>query len=411
VGAASLLLLGVVTSWLATSRHGYDYMHLYLTTYGVASGAPIYDSAWRAEFVPQACGRSAPGEGVFYPPGTGVAMLLLAPLSCGAFAHVLHVLLIAAVIAGAYWLVKLFKPEAPRGTWVWVAGLVLLSACVRWGMTHLQSAPLMFGALALEIAALHGRRPALAALVACFASALKVTMGPPFVVLLLMHRRFAAALGVGAVVMVLNALGFWRMGGASALAGYRAAVGSLERAGTINTANPLDPQAGIRLDWVALFTGLTGDLSLARLLALGLAVGIGVWLLRTAYRLPQPLTPRATAALALPLVCVNLLITYHHAYDVTVLWAPLLPMLLMIGKRLVRPDWATLLALPLLAIMALLPIEVTKRLATSLVGDAGMVALRIAFPVAMTLALAASLIHLRSSLQSKPEPDLAAAGV
>lgn len=402
------MLLGVVTSWLATSRHGYDYIHLYLTTHGVASGAPIYDAAWRTDFVPQACGRAAPGEGVFYPPGTGVAMLLLAPLSCSAFAHALHVLLIVAVIAGARWLVGLFKPDAPQGTWVWVAGLVLLSACVRWGMTHLQSAPLMFGLLALEMALLHGRRPALAALVACFASALKVTMGPPFVVLLLMHRRFAAAFGVGAFVVALNALGFWRMGGAAALAGYRAALGSLERVGTINAANPLDPQAGIRLDWVALFTGVTGDLSLAKLLALGLAVAIGAWLLRAAYRLPQPLTPEATAALALPLVCLNLMVTYHHAYDVSVLWAPLVGVMLL-GKRPARPDWSTLLALPLLAVMALLPIEVTKRLVTSMLGGAGMVALRITFPIVMTLGLAGSLAHLRSRLQRRPEREPALA--
>jgi Glycosyltransferase family 87 len=400
VGAVALLIVGVVASWLATARHGYDYMHLYLTTHGIATGSPIYDSAWRASFVPRACGKLPPGEGVFYPPGTGFAMLPLAALSCGNFAHALHVLLILAIVVGVRALIKLFNPEARPETWIWVSGLVLLSACVRWGMTHLQSAPLIFAALALEIACLHRGRPVLAAVVATFAAALKVTMGPPFIALLLLHRRFRAVGGVIAAIGLINLLGFWRMGGATAFAGYRAAIAVLETPGTINTPNPWDPQAGIRLDWVALFTGLTGDPRLSRALALLLALGVGSWALWMAWRLPLPLTPAATSVAMLPLVFVNLMVTYHHAYDITVAWAPLLAAMLLVGRAgLPQPRLAIWLVTPLLLIMAFMPIALTQRVFYALAGNLGLGLMRLAFPIATTLALAAGMTQLLGRLQ------------
>jgi hypothetical protein len=155
-----VLLLGVFFSIMAARRLGVDYASLHLMADGMASGTHIYDPAVQQTLFSERYGIGAP-PGMFYPPATGFAMLPFALLPYGIGKLVWLALLIGAIAGGVRLLLGVVAPKLVL-VWPLVAGLVLLSASVRWGMTALQGAPLLLGLLCVLIAALHTDRPRLA---------------------------------------------------------------------------------------------------------------------------------------------------------------------------------------------------------------------------------------------------------
>jgi hypothetical protein len=59
--------------------------------------------------------------------------------------------LIAVVVLGTASLLRAWRETDKNAPWMAVAGLVLLSASIRWGMTPLQGAPLVMGLLCLFV--------------------------------------------------------------------------------------------------------------------------------------------------------------------------------------------------------------------------------------------------------------------
>ncbi|HEX2674802.1 MAG TPA: glycosyltransferase family 87 protein, partial [Polyangiaceae bacterium] len=334
-------------------------------------------------------------QGMFYPPATAFSMLPFAALPYALGKFVWHSTIVLTVIFGIRSLVRLAMPRAGNHVWMFCAGVVLLSAALRWGMMLLQGAPLVLGMLCFFVAAANGNRPKLAAALAIAAVAVKMTLALPFLGILLLRRRLVPVVAAGATWALLNAAGFAIMGH-GAFASYRANVGDLESFGNINAPDPWNPLSLPRLDWTTLLYGVTGHLSLARTVSLGLTAFVALWLLREGLRVRDPLSLQSTSLFLTPLVCLGSLCVYHHQYDAALFFAPALLSALVFGPEL-RPRWAVYLALPLVAMILLLPIGLVQRIAENTLGLRGVGLLKLAFPVAFNLALLGSLIVLSRS--------------
>jgi hypothetical protein len=391
--AAALLLLlgGIAAGWLRVRTGGTDFSVFHAMGVGIARGVNVYELNGPGQTRENIGGVQYP-PGVMgliaYPPATGFAMLPLALLPYRVAWFAWFLILNATVILGIRSLVRLVSPAARPEVWMLAAGIVLLSASIRWGMTLLQGAPLVLGLLCFFVVALHRDRLRLATALAAVAMIFKATLGLPFGGLLLLRRRLGAAIVCGVTWVVLNGLGFLRMG-PHAYQAYRRSVADFDAlgVGNINSPDPWSVEARPRTDWVALFYGISGNLRASRLVAMAVSAALAAWLLRFALRRPPPHSVSDTATFLGPLVCLGSLCVYHHHYDLCLLFTPLL--LSLLGPAsLRRPMWAAALTLPLIGIILLLPIGSAQTLAQSLDGLRGVGLLKLMFPAALTLALA-----------------------
>jgi hypothetical protein len=394
VAGIVLLLGGIGAGWSRVRTGGTDFSVFHAMGVGILRGVNVYELNDPGQTRENVGGVHYP-PGIMglivYPPATGFAMAPLALLPLREATILWFLILNATVILGVRSLVRLVSPTAPPATWTIAAGVVLLSAAIRWGMMLLQGAPLVLGLLCFFVVAVHTDRPRLATGLAALAMIFKTTLALPFVGLLLLARRFGAVVACGVTWVALNCLGFLRMG-SLAYPAYRRSVADFDALGegNINSPDPWSVVARPRLDWVTLFYGIGHNLRAARLASLLCSAFVVTWLLRVALRRRARHTASGTSAFLAPLLCLGSLCVYHHHYDLCLFFAPLIIAVLG-ASDLRRPIWAVMLAMPLVAIILFLPIGPAQALAESLLGLRGVGLLKLAFPVALTLALVGSM--------------------
>jgi hypothetical protein len=383
-----LPVVGAFLSWLSSTRYGNDYVSVYVVGRGLLEKNPIYDREWQ----PAAFGRLGigPPNGLFYPPATGVVTMPLALLPY-AVAHALWLtIMIGTVLYGVRSVVRLLKPDAPSYEWRIAAGLVLASACVRWGMTPGQGAPLIMGVLCLFVVALHEGPSWLVFFLATFATAFKPTLALPFLGLLVLHRHYKTLVAAIAFWITCNLAGFIRLGGLTAFHAYQHNISGLEAIDDINTPDPWRLISVPRLDWIYLFDGITRQLAVARLLTLVFAAATGAFLIWQMRRFRAPVAVETTAAFLGVLVCLANSVVYHHHYDISLIVAPALVWYFG-AKRLREPRWANYLMLPLLLMAAFWPVAMMQHLVLRFLGPIGWGLMDLLFPLSVTAAMAGAL--------------------
>jgi hypothetical protein len=383
----ALLFAGVVAGWLR-ARTGNDYAVLHAMAVGIVEHENVY-----LLNDPGAVGVGV--VGMVYPPAIAftVFWLALVPFEVGRV--IWFLVMNATLVLGVRALIRFAAPAARDHVWMLSAGLLLFSAAIRWGMMLLQGAPFMLGLLCFFVVALRTGRPRLALALAIVAACFKMTLALPFIGLLLLYRRYVAVFVSGSAWLGLNALGFALMGG-NAFATYRHNVQVFEALNSVNINGP-DPWLGVslpRLDWVFLFYGVTRDLPASRIANLICAAAVALWLLREGLRTATPPSLPSTTLFLSALVCLGSLCVYHHQYDACLFFAPML--LVWFGAPSLRnPPWAVWLTLPFALIIAILPIGVVQHVIEATLGVHWVGLLKLSFPVAITLALAGSLVMLR----------------
>jgi hypothetical protein len=302
-------------------------------------------------------------------------------------AHALWLALMIGLVAyGVRSLVRLVEPEAPSYQWRIAAGIVLASACVRWGMTPGQGAPLIMGVLCLFVVALQKRQSWLIFALATFATAFKPTLALPFLGLLVLHRQYKALVAAVGLWVACNLIGFVRLGGLTAFHAYQQNIRGLEAIDDINTPDPWRTISVPRLDWIYLLDGVTRHLALARLLTLVLAAGMGTLLIWQMRRFRMPIAVETTAAFLAVLVCLANSVVYHHHYDISLIVAPGLVWYSR-RKRLREPGWANYLMLPLLLMAAFWPVATMQHLVSRYFGPIGWGLMDLLFPLSVTSAM------------------------
>lgn len=409
------ILAGLAVGWkrahTAQQGEGVDFAVLHVMAVGIARGVNVYALNEHSEGRANVAGVSYPPGAmglVVYPPVTGVPLLPFGLLPYETAKLLFFVLLNAAMLMGIRSLVRLVAPERPAYAWLIAAGVVMMSAAIRWGMMLLQGAPLMLGLLCFLVVALHRGRPRLALAIGVVATAFKMTLALPFLGLLLLHRRFGAVAAAGLAWIGCNVLGFLRMGPA-AFATYQTSVAKFEDVNDVTNINSPDPWTLVslpRLDWVYLFYGVTGHVTLSRLLSLACSGLVALGLLYLGWRAPRPSSTPDAASVSTSttflaaLVCLGSLCVYHHQYDLCLLFAPLI-MAWFAGPAVRTPAWAPWLVAPVALVMLLLPIGTAGNMLYDAFGSRGVGLMKLSFPLVLTAALIGSLAVINRAV-SRP---------
>ena len=383
--------LGVAYAVWAMRRQGVDAAWPFIYAHGVWGGHPIFNPTWLDANLPTLTGLRT-DFGLFWPAAMGIVMLPLAAFTFETARVILLLVCVAALSAGTWALFGLARPHTRWPVRLTVAGLVLLTACARWCWTPVQLAPLLAGLLVATLVGLHRGRPWMAFAGTALVIALKPTVGLPFVLLLVLHRRFKMLALALAVNVVVNVIAFARLGGFDAVDAYREGTSTLERRGGINTPNFWEHISIPRVDWIYLVTGFTGSFGLGRAVALLAGAAITAFLCLACLRMVQPPSLADSCRIMLAGTCVGLVIVYHHHYDLAMLIPPLL--LVAMLHRELGLSWSRWVAwsfLPVTVLILFLPANWAPDAMDSIVGYRGPGLVHVSFPIAMTLALAGSL--------------------
>lgn len=385
-----LVLAGAAINWLSCRRQqGFDFVWPYVLARMMAVRRDAYDPG----AIREACREWAGVDRSIvqaYPPSTGIVTLPLAALPLETARTVYFVLSLTVLLGGCAALARALAPAAPRHALLLTCGIVACAACVRWGFSVLQPAPLQAGLLCLFAAALLRGRARSAVALGTIAIALKFTNGLPFVALAAIRRQWGVAGAVLGLWVALNAAGFAWLGGAPAVAGYRAHLARTERPDEINAPNPHVPFAVMRLDWVYLVNGATRGAGPARAFALLLSAACALWLVVGAARARRVARrPELLAAYAAPVCCLSLLWIYHNHYEAAVLVAPAVAWAFCPAAR--RGREAALAAVPVLLFFGLYPTAQVQNLVLGRFGPTALAYLKCAGGAIVALAFAASM--------------------
>src|SRR3954462_1131843 len=126
-----VLLAGLAVNWIG-ARGGVDFPSLYVIGRGVLEGNNIYAPGATANF-PAVYGVDEP-MGMFYPPATGFTMLPFVWLPFGIAKLAWFLVIDITLILGIRALIRFCVPGAADHAWLLCAGVILLSASLRWNM-------------------------------------------------------------------------------------------------------------------------------------------------------------------------------------------------------------------------------------------------------------------------------------
>ena len=337
-----------------------------------------------------------------YPPS---AALLQAPLALFDFYTARTVTLffmMGTLIAGFWVLLKTAAPQWPLSSRLLLIFVVLESISVRWGLEILQFSPLLLGFFAVFLTALLRGQGWVAGVLGIAALGVKVSLALPFLLLPLLLRRWRLSAFMLCGFLLLNGIGFARVGGLAAVRDYPrhlARMASLE----INSPDPHNPLAGERTDWEYFFNGVHAAPA-AHKIAQFVSLLALAWLGMEAYRSRRlTLNTELLAALALPAACLTLLVAYHHNYDACLLLAPMA--LYLSCPEIIRAQRAAKWACGLIVFYACLRpgFKQIGQAISFLLPLESRVAERMIASVSVTIIFALSLRILRHTIQTASE--------
>ncbi len=401
--ALGLVLLagGLYINWNVTVGRGEDFGHLYVMGKSLVRGFDVYlapdlhpvylDMTGSDDWVPW---------GAFYTPSAGAATLPLSFLPYGPARAAFFLISCLVLLAGANQLIQLLKPRWHMGYRVLLLGGLMCASANRWAFLYLQAAPLIFGLLCMFVVALHQRRISFALVTATLGLCVKFSLGLPFLGLALVQRRYALAVAIAAAWLVVNGVGFIRLGGVDAVRGYQQTMSTLERADEVNYPDFRSLRSMTRTDWPYLLNAISPDLQRSALLGMLLSAascGLVGWQAWRSRKFADELG--TTAAFMGPLVCLSLLSVYHHHYDAISLLAPALFYLSWPGtydRRLIA-----LFVVPALAYAGLHQVGNVELFFDHMFGGNAAILVKLYGVVTMIVTLVASLLLLESYIRGR----------
>ncbi len=396
VAGAALILVGLFICWQFHKRVGVggDFAPEYILAKALVLGVDPYTPDNHHAIVNQYI-HELPAWGVFYPPANGVVSLPFTLFLYETAKGIWFLLMIALLLWGLWQTMEAFAPGLPRHYRVLIIGAIFCSSGIRWGFQYLQPAPLATGLLGWFVALLVRKRNLGAFVIGAIVICLKLTFAVPFLGLALLRRQFKMAAALLGIWIAFNALGFARMGGMSAVQSYRKDIAKLEAPEHLNFPDFQLPSSMPRTDWQYLIYPIMEDLDWSHRINLVLSAIAIVWLIVQAVRCGKRCTePEATAAFLGPLVCLSLLVVYHHHYDASLLFIPLI-VYLFGPDRIKRLPGIMWFAVPLIFYIGIYPVHVVDNTLGRLAGPAAAQAMKLTPAVVTLIAMIASCIALR----------------
>jgi hypothetical protein len=190
--------------WPALGRIRNDFPSYYLTARAAIQGRPLAGAYERDFWIQESARAGLPTVGTFvpHPPANALLLMPLARLSPAA-AKAAWSSLLALLLVASFLMLRRVVPEA--SAWLVALALLTQTASLRNALLYGQPYPLLLLLLCGSLAALVRGRSLLAGLLLAPVVVLKL-YGLPFVLFLLLARRFRAVLGVAVGAAALTAV-------------------------------------------------------------------------------------------------------------------------------------------------------------------------------------------------------------
>jgi hypothetical protein len=362
-----LIVLGTFISRRAFNEWGADLAQLYMSAWLLREGKNVYDFKVQHDGYMRHIGEVTTW-GHFYPPASAVALLPATVIPYPAARELWFALGIVVMLYGLWRFMAAFLPRWDRSVRVLVLGLVMCSACVRWGFKVGQPVSLVVGLLAIFLVEFRTGRSWLALLCAAIGGSIKVTFGMPFVLMALALRHFKMAATLVAIWGTMNVIGLYGMGGPKIIADYRANMATFERADQLNYPDPRGYNSLARTDWPYLLNAISPNFPRNNLIGHVLSLACLAWLGLEVVRAKPSLLSEDIPMLALtgPVAALSMLSVYHHHYDLGLM---LVPLLAYAGRRELRrygAAWGFIV--PVGLYVGLYPYEKFARLLGAIIG-------------------------------------------
>jgi len=393
-----LMLLGTWISRRAFNEWGADLAQLYMSAWLLREGKNVYDYTEQHSGYMRHIGEVTTW-GHFYPPGSAVALLPATVIPYSVAKQLWFVLGIVVMLYGLWRFMAAYMPRWDRSLRTLVLGVVMCTACVRWGFKVAQPVSLVLGLFAIFMVEFRTGRTWLAISCAAISGAIKVTFGMPFVLLALALRRFKIAIVLAGIWGTMNLVGMYGMGGPKIMADFKANMATFERADQLNYPDPRGFNSLARTDWPYILNAASPNFPRNKLIGHILTLASLAWIafevLRAQPRLLEEDVP--TLALTGPISALSMLSVYHHHYDIGLL---LLPLLAYVGRpelRRVPASWAFILPVGLYA--GLYPYDKFAKLLEAIMGPSYVL---ISKPMACAVCIAAlvsSMLVVRAVLR------------
>lgn len=395
----ALVIIGIIINWKASKRLGIDFAYIYAIGKSLLTGQNVYDRNWQQYAFPNQF-HSFPPNGVFYPPSTGFIGLPFSVLAYVAGQKLWFLVMMAVMLIGVWSFLNCFAQKLTVAQRTVILGAICCSSCMRWGFYALQAAPMLVGLLGLFLVGIKKKNAVMLYAIAGVVICLKFTVSLPFLGLAFLDRRYKLIGFTVILCILLNVLGFVRMGGTQAVTSYRSNMQRLDTPHTVDYPSPWDSTTIERTDWPYLLNGLNENLPRSRAISAFLSIVSLGWLAREWWRSRG--LPRDVSLMAVflgPLMCLDLLSVYHHHYDTALLLIPV--MLYLLTSELKYLPGVRTFTIPLLLFLAFYAVSQFEALVSRFAGHETALALKMIGGTLVTIAFAASLIILKRYLDDK----------
>lgn len=398
---AVLIILGTLVSRLGFNEWGADLAQLYMSAWLLREGKNVYDYTEQHSGYMRHVGEVTTW-GHFYPPGSAVALLPATVIPYWLARELWFFLGIVVMLYGLWRFMTTFMPQWDRSLRVLILGVVMCTACVRWGFKVAQPVSLVLGLFAIFVVEFRAERTWLAISCAAISGAIKVTFGMPFVLLALALRRVKMAVALVGIWGAMNLVGMYGMGGPKIMADFKANMATFERPDQLNYPDPRGFNSLARTDWPYVLNAASPNFQRNNLIGHVLTLATLLWLtfevLRTKPELIEEDDP--TLALTAPIAALSMLAVYHHHYDIGVM---LLPFLAYVGRpELHRHAAAWGFILPVGLYAGLYPYEKFAQLLEQIMGPSYVLISKPMACAVCIVGLISSLIVLRAVLRQRP---------
>ncbi len=255
-------------TWEFIHANGHDFVSIYYLAQMLIIGKNAYSfNVQHLEIPNYARYTYDPFAAIFYSPSTGIAILPLGFLSYRLAAIAWYALLSASLVMGIWQFTKVVAPKWDSGIRLLIIAFIVCSSSIRTAYWLLQFSPLMLGLFGLYFSALVSKKSGFAAIWGALILILKPTFGLPVIGFSLLGRRYRLTAVILGIWLVINAIGFIRLGGEPAFKDYRANMAMLELL-PVNNPNPYSNRSAERLDLTYLLNGFSPNNLRSHLLAI-----------------------------------------------------------------------------------------------------------------------------------------------
>ncbi len=308
-----------------------DFGQFYLVSKAVITGDHLYSPAtWRHTYmsvlgIPFHQSDPFGARYEYYSPSAGFLILPISFFSYRGAEWAWFFISIIVLEWGLWQLINTLKPDLSLLKKTIIVIVIMCSSSMRWPLLQQQMSPLIFGILALFISSSIKQNGLASMIYGSMILWLKPTFWLPVLGLSIISFRPKLIVWMILIWIIINSIGFYRMGGTAAFHGYIYNISHAEVRGQGDYPDPYLSTSSLLINGTFLFRSIFSNINTAHhvadLLCFMVIVLIGWECIRGKKVISEP---QKILLFTGPLIGLTLFSVYHQFYDANLLLLPLM---------------------------------------------------------------------------------------